>query len=138
MPEEGWKNVPVRNYLYVLLQKKARYYEEHREEISAKQARYREEHLRNYPLKRAQQAYLRAKYLREDGSWICFIGFETKTGDFEVHHVGNRFDHRAGMLRVALEHVREYVGDRSGKYEVQDFVVLSQVYLDVTEFLLLI
>ena len=93
--------------------------------------------LKNNPLKRAQ-AYLRAKYLREDGSWICFIGFETKTGDFEVHHVGNRFDHRAGMLRVALEHVREYVGDRSGKYEVQDFVVLSQVYLDVTEFLLLI
>jgi hypothetical protein len=24
MPEEGWKNVPVRNYLYVLLQKKAK------------------------------------------------------------------------------------------------------------------
>ena len=56
--------------------------------------------LKNNPLKRAQ-AYLRAKYLREDGSWICFIGGETKTGDFEVHHVGNRFDHRAGMLRVA-------------------------------------
>ncbi|MDG6926721.1 MAG: hypothetical protein JRN09_09245 [Nitrososphaerota archaeon] len=56
--------------------------------------------LKGRPLKNAQ-LYLRSRYVDDQGRWVCYIGKETKVGDFEVHHVGNKLDHRAGNLRTA-------------------------------------